>query len=97
MATPKLTARQTTLMTAIGRREFSFFDNGIEADSGIWHECLTGEADTVALGTNPRGVANIVGALVRKGLLGLSDEGNGDVWVWLTAEGAALANQLAKK
>ena len=98
--TPKLTDRQAALMAAIGNQRFSFFDGGIVADEGIWHAQLTDEAagPDSDIATTPHGVANVIAALGRKGLLNSSGEqGDGDdgVWVSLTASGAALARLLA--
>lgn len=93
----KLSPRQSALMAAIGNREFSFFDEGIVADSGIWHSCMTGEiaGEGSAVATTAKGVANVIAALGRKGLLEIGDLDEGDVWVSLTASGASLANSLA--
>ena len=92
-----LTARQKALMAAIGNREFSFFDGGIVANEGIWHANLTDEAagGTSPIASTPHGVANVVAALGRKGLLNICDNGADGVWVSLTESGAALANSLA--
>lgn len=89
----KLTAKQTALLTAIGRNEFTFFDDGIAAGSGTWSDVLTGEAGP-EVAANPKGVARVAGSLVKKGLLASSEQEEG-TWFELTEAGAELANELA--
>lgn len=89
----KLTAKQTALLTAIGRNEFTFFDDGIAAGSGIWSDVLTGEAGP-EVAANSKGVARVAGSLVKKGLLASSEQEEG-TWFELTEAGAELANELA--
>lgn len=91
----KLTPKQTALLTAIGRSEFSFFDDGVAAGSGIWSEVLTGECGP-EIAANPKGAARVAGSLVKKGLLdSFVDAEENDTWFSLTAEGAELALELA--
>ena len=90
----KLTAKQTALMTQIGQRQFSFFDNGITENSGIWSEVLTSESGP-EVAANAKGAARVAGSLVKKGLLAsFVDTEENDTWFYLTAEGADLANEL---
>lgn len=91
----KLTPKQTALLTAIGRSEFSFFDDGVAAGSGIWSEVLTGECGP-EIAANPKGAARVAGSLVKKGLLAsFVDAEENDTWFELTEAGAELANELA--
>jgi len=100
--TRKLTAKQTALMTAIGEKYFSFFDDGIVEGGGIWSDALTGEiagSTKYDVSDTPKGAARVMVSLEKRGLLAISgDESEGDdgVWVELTAEGAKVANELAE-
>lgn len=92
MSTIKLTAKQTALMTAIADGHFSFFDQGLVAESGIWMACLTEEiaGTDYNVSATAKGAATVASSLVRKGLLVVSAEDeDGNVWVELTEEGAA--------
>lgn len=89
----KLTKKQTALMTQIGSNGFSFFDDGIVEDSGIWSDALTGEAGPEVSDT-AKGAGRVAVSLVKKGLL-KSEEAEDGTWFELTAEGAAVANELA--
>jgi hypothetical protein len=94
--TPKLTKAGAQLMTIIGRRETSFFDGGIVANEGIWHECLTGEtAGAEGMPSSAKGVANVITKLAADGYLELHDNSEDGVWVVLTDLGADTANELA--
>lgn len=93
--TPTMTKAGTALMTAIGLGQFSFFDQGVEASSGIWHDNLTGEAGADVAKT-PKGVAGVVRRLIEQGYLDSSNGGEDGVWVCLTATGAATAQALAE-
>lgn len=90
----KLTAAGRALMAAIGRRHFSFFDEGIVEGGGIWHENLTAEyAGTAGAPATTRGVADVIRGLVKAGMLRVEDAE--EPWVVLTAAGAEAANALA--
>jgi hypothetical protein len=94
MTTAALTPAGTALLTAIGQRRFSFFDDGIVEDSGIWEECLTTEVAGIA--NTPKGVALVARKLERDGYLYISqNDGEDSPWVSLTALGAQAANELA--
>lgn len=93
---PTMTAAGTALMTAIGNWTGSFFDGGIVANEGIWHENLTDEAaGAPGLPKTPKGVAGVIRRLSEQGYLDVSDQGEDGVWVSLTALGAATATALA--
>ena len=95
---PRLTKFGAMLLGLIGSGSTSFFDDGIVENSGIWHECLTGEtAGTEGMPTTGKGVANVIDRLCDLGLLdkGSPDE-DGQVWVWLTKRGAVEARRQAK-
>lgn len=97
MAQAKLTRKQTALLTAIGDSYFSFFDDGIVAGSGIWHDCMSDEIagnDHYDVSASPKGVVTIAAALVRKGYLRIENQEEGD-WVALTELGAEKARELA--
>lgn len=87
-AIAKLTKLGRPVMEAIGNRETSFFDNGIEEGSGIWGDNLAGE-----LGAKP----GTLTGLVKQGLLTSDGEQDptGGAWYALTALGAAVAQALA--
>jgi hypothetical protein len=92
---PKMTAAGTALMTAIGNWTGSFFDGGIVAGEGIWHDNLTGEAaGAPGVPATPKGVAGVIRRLAETGYLDISDNGEDGVWVSLTALGAATATAL---
>jgi predicted SprT family Zn-dependent metalloprotease len=88
--TAKLTASGKALLTQIGNGQFSFFDNGITAGSGIWHENLTDEAHA-AVAKTPKGVANVARKLADDGYLTISDVDEDNPWVELTELGASTA------
>lgn len=75
-------------MTAIGEGRVSWFDDGIVEGSGIWGECLSSE-----MGHNSSGVVN---RLVKAGLFNSHIDSDGN-WLSLTALGADVANELARK
>lgn len=94
---PTLTKFGSMLLAVIGSGQTSFFDDGIVKDSGIWHECLTGEtAGSEGLPKTAAGVANVIDRLVEQGMLGKGEQGEDGVWVWLTEAGAREARNLAK-
>lgn len=96
MTISTMTKAGTALMTIIGRGQTSFFDGGIVAGQGIWHEALTGEtAGAEGLPKTPKGVAGVIRRLVEQGMLEVADSGEDGVWVALTDQGAATANALA--
>jgi len=84
-----MTAKGTETMTAIGQRQLSFFDEGIQEHSGIWGSCLAQE-----MGHKSSGVINRLRDL---GLFTTSPAGPDDDSDWwaLTALGAEVANTLA--
>jgi hypothetical protein len=89
------TAAGRRLLEVIGHGQTSFFDEGIVARSGIWHDNLTGEtAGAVGLPKTATGVAGVVRRLIEQGYLDSQQQDDG-VWVWLTETGAAAARSLA--
>lgn len=97
-AMPRMTKSGRVLMDMIGRRQFTWFDEGIAANSGIWHSCLTDEATGApGLPEKALGVAQVIRALGKAGLLYVDEQGEDGVWVALTAEGAQVANALASE
>jgi hypothetical protein len=95
MTAAALTPAGTALLAQIGRRGFSFFDDGIVEHSGIWEECLTSEAggDVAA---NAKGVDLLARKLERDCYLESHENDDEDSpWVTLTALGAETANRLA--
>jgi hypothetical protein len=89
-----LTKLGRAMMQQIGERRFSFFDNGIQEDSGIWGECLAGE---FTAGSSPRSSAGVMTRLRTAGMLKSYNTGDpsdpGDWWD-LTALGAKVARRL---
>lgn len=85
----QLTAKGREAMVSVGKRELSYFDEGITAYSGIWGECLVSE-----LGHKSSGVVNRLRDL---GLFQTSDGDDMDSGLWwsLTELGADVANYLA--
>lgn len=91
-----MTKAGAALMTIIGKCETSFFDGGIVAGQGIWHETLTAEvAGSDGMPKTAKGVAGVIRRLVEQGMLEASDAGEDGVWVALTEQGAAEATALA--
>jgi hypothetical protein len=84
-----LTEKGQQTMMAIGRRELSFFDDGVVAGSGIWGSCLASE-----MGHKSSGVIN---RLRDAGLFKVYDGDAQDDSMWweLTELGADVANYLA--
>lgn len=94
-----LTAKQTSLLTALGENFFSFFDDGIVAGSDIWADVMTSEIaghPTYAVSDTAKGVASVAKSLVKKGYLEVTaaDVEDGVAYV-LTELGATTANELA--
>lgn len=93
MTAVKLTAKQTALMADIATQQFSFFDDGLVAGSGIWMDVLTGECGT-DIAANAKGAATVTSSVAKKGLLETSgdprksSESGEGVWVALTEAGA---------
>lgn len=87
----KMTAKGIETMTAIGKQELSYFDDGVAEYSGIWGECLVSE-----MGHKSSGVINRLRDL---GLFTATpqehDEYDAGAWWALTALGAEVANLLA--
>src|ERR1043166_7727360 len=102
MSAVKLTAKETALLTAIGAKYFSFFDDGIVAGGGIWVNALTEEIagnSTYPVSDTVRGAATVATSLARKGYAVISGDvrvGDDDGrWFELTELGAETANALA--
>jgi hypothetical protein len=88
-AIAKMTAKGIETMTAVGRGQLSFFDDGIVEGSGIWGECLVSE-----MGHKSSGVINRLRDL---GLWVFTDSDEDPSGWWsLTALGADVANELGK-
>lgn len=86
----KLTAKETTLMTAIAKGDLSFFDSGVEVGSGSWTECMTEELAGTAVSDSKRGAATVIASLGRKGFLITDDGGDSEdgPWTELTEAGS---------
>lgn len=95
----KLTAKETALMTQIAKGQFSYFDEGLVAGSGIWSDALTHEAGA-AVSSSARGAATVMSSLCRKGLLHsdqgayLSESTEDGAWVELTEAGQAWIEEF---
>lgn len=82
----KMTPKGRETMTAVGNREFAWFDDGIVGGSGIWGECF--------------GVASgVLNRLRDLGMWECTEEGEvgSGLWWALTELGAAVANTLAAR
>lgn len=91
----KLTKMGARLLELIGEGKLSFFDDGPTEGSGTWHTALTDEAaGAEGMSRTPHGVAAVAQRLVEQGMLRTLD-GDDGLWVELTAEGAARAQELA--
>lgn len=91
----KLTKRGRELMTAVGKGEFSFFDDGIVANSGIWGGIMAEE-----FFASPRSASGVMNGTAKLGLWDVSEQDGTDgpdagAWWALTELGAAVANELA--
>lgn len=72
--TTTMTAAGKALMAAIGNWTGSFFDGGIVAGEGIWHDNLTAEAaGAPGVPQTAKGVAGVVRRLAEQGYLEVSD------------------------
>lgn len=82
------------ILAQIGLRKYSFFDDGITEDSGIWRRnCLRDET-----GGDKAAATRAIKKLVAMGFLeelAGSDDGDEGPWVCLTKDGADTALSLA--
>lgn len=90
-AIAKLTAKGRELMTAVGKGEFSFFDEGIVAHSGIWGECMAQEMGY----SNPKSASGVMNGTKKLGLWETGVDAEDGTWWELTELGAAVALELA--
>lgn len=98
IAFDNLTAKGQALMTQVGTRGFSFFDEGIVAGSGAWGEVMAGEAGPDVSSTS-KGVAGVLSGTNKAGLWNVTpgdkEFGDDSDWWALTELGAAVALHAA--
>lgn len=84
-----LTTKGRVVMTMIGLEQLSYFDEGVEPDSGSWGLCICQEANVrpgVLTGLRDQGLL--------RSTSGDSDEGD---WWELTELGASVSRELASR
>lgn len=84
------------ILARIGGHRYSFFDEGVAEDSGIWYTCLRDET-----GGDTRAAARAITYLVKAGYLvkeaDTQDSGSTDNWMALTTLGADTAKSMANE